>query len=66
MAVTAEFSYRALDAAGGEVSGAVEATDEDAAFEKLRDRGLAPYRLNRRQQGFPFDCSSGKNSAARH
>jgi type II secretory pathway component PulF len=45
MADAAIFRYRALDAAGRRVTGALAATTEAAAFEELRTRGLSPLTL---------------------
>lgn len=41
----ADFDYKALDREGKEVSGAVDAPHEAQAYERLRERGLAPLSI---------------------
>ncbi len=46
------YTYRAIDPQGGDVSGAVQATDEKDAYAKLAARGLSPYEFRARTDDF--------------
>lgn len=49
------FSYVAVDAAGKEVKGSMEADDKERVAEQLRKDGLLPMSI--REQGFPAGFS---------
>lgn len=47
----ATFTYKALDKAGKEIRGSIEATGEDAVVERLRNMGYYVTQINKHKQG---------------
>lgn len=53
----AKFDYKAMDGAGEEISGTVDAPNENAAVAQLREKGYRPYEVNEQSSG-GFDLSA--------
>jgi len=53
----AKFEYQAMDGSGGEVSGTVDAPNENAAVAQLREQGYRPFEVQEKSLG-GFDLSA--------
>lgn len=52
-----DFNYKAMDGSGDEISGTIEAPNENAAVAQLREQGYRPFEVNEESSG-GFDLSA--------